>query len=405
MKDTEFFKKALGLQEPWRVKSVTMDMVAKRVEVEIECVEGTVWGEGGERLHIQGYEPRQWRHLDTMQFETILKARVPRVKYPDGHTEMVRVPWAQPHGRFTLLFESWAVEVLLACQSVTSACELLDLDWGSAQRIMDRAVERGLVRRSLEGIQRVGMDEKSFGRGHDYIGILNDLDGSRVVEVTPGNDTESGRRLWQALGKEQRGKVKAAAMDMSAGFAAATRLEAPQAVIVYDKFHVSALLNKAVDLVRRQEHRALSKEGDETLKGTKQLWLFNPIHLSEERQAEFEKVLKGNLKTSRAWLVKENFCGFWEQASRQQGAGYFKKWYNHAIRTRLEPIKKVARTLKKHLDGLLNYFEHRITNAVSESINSRIQALKANARGFRSFGNYRTRILFFLGKLDMAQAA
>ena len=115
--------------------------------------------------------------------------------------------------------------------------------------------------------------------------------------------------------------------------------------------------------------------------------------------------MKGNLKTSRAWLVKENFCGFWEQASRQQGAGYFKKWYNHAIRTRLEPIKKVARTLKKHLDGLLNDFEHRITHAVSESINSRIQALKANARGFRSFENYRTRILFFLGKLDMAQAA
>ena len=261
MRDAEFFKKALGLQEPWRVKSVTMDMVARRVEVEIECVEGTVWGEGGERLHIQGYEARQWRHLETTQFETILKARVPRVKYPDGHTEMVRVPWAQPHGRFTFLFESWAVEVLPACQSVRTACELLDLDWGGAQRIMDRAVERGLVRRSLEGIQRVGMDEKSFGRGHDYIGILNDLDGSRVLEVTPGNDTGSGRRLWQALGREQRGKVKAAAMDMSAGFAAATRLEAPQAVIVYDKFHVSSLLNKAEDLVRRQEHRALSKEG------------------------------------------------------------------------------------------------------------------------------------------------
>jgi len=128
-------------------------------------------GGGGERLHIQGYEQRQWRHLDTMQFETILKARVPRVKYPDGHTEMVRVPWAQPHGRFTLLFECWAIEVLLACQNVTAACALLDLDWSSAQRIMDRAVKRGLERRSLEGIEKVGMDEKSFGRGHDYIAI------------------------------------------------------------------------------------------------------------------------------------------------------------------------------------------------------------------------------------------
>lgn len=402
MRDTEFFEKVLGLEAPWSVKSVRMEMTQKRVEVEIECREGTVWAEAGERLHIQGYEQRRWRHLDTMQFETILKARVPRVKYPDGHTEMVRVPWAQPHGRFTLFFECWAIEVLLACQNVTAACALLGLDWSSAQRIMDRAVERGLARRSLEGIEKVGMDEKSFGRGHDYIALLNDLDGSRVVEVTPGNDTESGRRLWQALDKDQRDKVQAAAMDMSAGFAAATRLEAPQAVIVYDKFHVSALLNKAVDLVRRQEHRRLSKEGDEILKGTKQLWLYNPINLSEERQEHFQEVLQVNLKTSRAWLLKENFCGFWDQEGRWQGEGYFKKWYSHAIRTRLEPIKKVARTLKRHLEGLLNYFEHRITNAASESINSRIQALKANARGFRAFDNYRTRILFFLGKLHMA---
>lgn len=401
MKDTEFFEQALGLVEPWQVKSVRMEVAARRVEVELECRK-TVWAEGGARLHIQGYEQRTWRHLDTMQFETVLKARVPRVKYPDGHTEMVQVPWAAPHGRFTLLFESFAIEVLLACQSVSAACALLGLNWGSAQRIMDRAVERGLARRSLEGIERVGMDEKSFGRGHDYIGLLNDLDGSRVVEVTPGHDTESGRRLWQALDQAQREKVQAAAMDMSAGFAAATRLEAPQALIVYDKFHVSALLNKAVDLVRRQEHRRLSEEGDESLKGTKQLWLYNPVNLSQERLAQFEEVLQGNLKTSRAWLVKENFCGFWDQEGRWQGEGYFKKWYHHAIRTRLEPIKKVARTLKRHLEGLLNYFEHRITNAASESINSRIQALKANARGFREFDNYRTRILFFLGKLHMA---
>lgn len=140
-------------------------------------------------------------------------------------------------------------------------------------------------------------------------------------------------------------------MDMSAGFAAATRLEAPQALIVYDKFHVSALLNKAVDLVRRQEHRKLSEEGDESLKGTKQLWLCNPINLSEERLEQFEEVLEGNLKTSRAWLVKENFSGFWDQEGRCQARAISRSGIVNAIRTRLEPIKKVARTLKKHLEA------------------------------------------------------
>lgn len=337
MKDTEFFAQALGLVEPWRVKSVKMEVEARRVEVELECGK-TVWGAGGERLHLQGYEERTWRHLDTMQFETVLKARVPRVKYPDGHTEMVQVPWAAPHGRFSLQFECFAIEVLLACHSVSAACELMGLDWSSAQRIIDRcspvyqpplfpsatsAVERGLARRSLEGIERVGMDEKSFGRGQDYISVLNDLDGGRVLEVTPGHDSESGRRLWQTFSAEQRSRVRAAAMDMSAGYALATRIEAPQVRIVFDRYHVSALLNQAVDEVRRAEHRTRQQEGDDILKGSKQLWLYNPINLSEERLEDFAALLQVNLKTSRAWLVKENFCGFWEQEGDLVGSKVF----------------------------------------------------------------------------------
>ena len=149
------------------------------------------------------------------------------------------------------------------------------------------------------------------------------------------------------------------------------------------------------------EHRARQQEGDEILKGSKQLWLYNPVNLSEERLEAFQELLAVNLKTSRAWYVKENFVGFWEQEGIWLGERYFKIWYSHAIRTRLEPIKKAARSRKKHVEGLLNYFEHPISNALSESINSRIQSLKATARGFRSFANYRTRILFFLGKLDL----
>ncbi len=139
------------------------------------------------------------------------------------------MPWAEARSRWTELFECLAIEVLLAARSVSQACDLLRIDWSRAQRIIDRGVERGLCRRSLEGITRVGLDEKSFGRGQDYISVMSDLDQSRVVEVTPGNDTQSGQRLWQSIPGAQREKVEAAAMDMSAGFAAATRIEAPKA--------------------------------------------------------------------------------------------------------------------------------------------------------------------------------
>jgi transposase len=266
---------------------------------------------------------------------------------------------------------------------------------------MERAVERGLARRKIDQLKTVGLDEKSFGAGQDYVSVLTDLQEPRVLEVVPGNDTQSGRQLWQSLPPEQRAQVEAVAMDMSAGFAAATRAEAPQAAIVHDKFHVSSLLNKAVDQVRRREHHQLKKEGDERLTGSKQLWLYHPGNLSDQRFAAFQELLKENLKTARAWLHKENFSGFWEQTGRWAAEGYFQRWYASAIRSRLEPIKKVARTCKAHLGNLLNYALYPITNAVTEGLNSKIQQLKANARGFRSFRNYRTRILFFCGKLDL----
>lgn len=262
-------------------------------------------------------------------------------------------------------------------------------------------MERGLARRRIEELKTVGLDEKSFGAGQSYVSVMSDLQARRVLEVTPGNDTASGVRLWEALPAAQRAQVEAAAMDMSAGFAAATAQAAPQAAIVHDKFHVSMLLNAAVDQVRRREHAALQKEGDDTLTGTRQTWLYNPIHLGDQRLEDFQALLQQNLKTSRAWLHKENFSGFWEQEGAWAAEGYFKRWYASAIRSRLEPIKKVARTLKAHLANLLNYFSYPITNAVTEGLNSKIQQLKANARGFRCFENYRTRILFCCGKLDL----
>src|SRR5258708_1593702 len=205
MRDTEFFERALGLEQPWRVMEVKMDVAGKKVELEVECMEKTVWAsEAGERLHIHDWERRSRRHLDTMQFETRIHALVPRVKYPDGHTETVKVPWAQVRSRWTELFECLAIEVLLAARSVSQACELLRIDWSGAQRIMERAVQRGLCRRSHEGITRVGLDEKSFVLGQDYISILSDLDASRGLEVTPGDDTESVRRLWHSVPAEQR---------------------------------------------------------------------------------------------------------------------------------------------------------------------------------------------------------
>jgi len=402
MKDTELYAQLLGIVKPWVVKGVKVDVGGKKVEVELGCEAGTWWGNAeGERLPIHDHVERNWRHLDTMQFETVLVARVPRVKYPDGKVETVAVPWAERGGRFTRLFEAWAVTVLRASATVEQGRQLLRLSWEAAHRLMERAVTRGLAVRSTEGLQYVGLDEKSFLKGQSFVSTMTDLEQGRVLEVVPGRDQASGEALWESLPPAQRAGVAAAAMDMAAGFAAATRTAAPQAVIVHDKFHVSQLLGEAVDQVRRMEAKKLSAEGDDRLKGTRQTWLFNPENLSEERAAQFAALAGTQLKTARAWYYKDLFRQFWHSGGLWEAEGFFSHWYAGAIRCHLPPINRVARTLKAHLEGLLAYVTHPISNAVTEGLNSKIQSLKSAARGFRSFNNYRTRILFFCGGLNL----
>lgn len=397
------YAQLLGISSPWRVIRAMLELANHKVEIEVEWDPQmpVVCAQCGRACPRHDHAPeRLWRHLDVMQFTTLIRARVPRSRCPEHGVDTVRVPWAEPGSRFTLHFEAFAVQVIEACRSLTQAADWLRLDWDSVQRIVERAVTRGLRRRDTTAVRRVGLDEKSFGRGQDYISLMTDLDERRVLEVVSGRDTPSALALWQTLSAEQRAAVVAAAMDMGANFAAATREAAPQAAVVHDKFHVVKHLNEAVDKVRREEHRRLLERGDDSLSGTKFLWL-QGASPEGERKLTFDELCERNLKTARAWCHKETFLEFWVQENAERGGGFFKDWFNAVARSKLEPLKKVARTLKEHLLGLLNYFAYPITNALTEGFNSRIQAIKADARGFRRFAAYHARILFHCGKLDL----
>jgi transposase len=294
-----------------------------------------------------------------------------------------------------------AVLWLGCASSVNEAATLLRISWRGANAIMQRSVERGLTRRQLVRIEHLGIDEKSFRKRHRYGTLINDLDQGRVLEVVEERTQEAAVKALESLGPSITKQVDAIALDMSAAYSAAVRQTCPQADLVCDKWHVEAMPGKAIDTVRRSEHKALSAAGDERLKGTRHNWLYNPENLSPEAWQEFEALTRSNLKAARAWRVRQDFKGFWKQRSRQKAEAWFERWYARAMRCRMEPVKQVARSLKRHLGGLLNYTTHRITNALSESLNSRIQAIRSAARGFHSFAAFRTRALFFLGKLDL----
>jgi len=278
---------------------------------------------------------------------------------------------------------------------------LLGISWDTAQEIMRRAVERGLERRQLEDLKHLGMDEKSFRRGQSYVTLLTDLDQSRVLDVVQERTSEAADQLWETLSPEQKQTVEAVAVDMWEPFIRTIEKQVPDADIVHDKFHVSKYLGEAVDQVRRQEHKELMAQGDETLKGTRQLWLYNPENFSPEQVEEFSALKDLHLKVARAWAAKELFSKFWNYQEKGWARRFFKDWFGWVSRSRLKPVVEVAQMLKRHLDNLLTYLDHQITNAVTEGLNSKIQSLKSAARGFRNFRNYRIRILFFCGKLDL----
>jgi transposase len=397
------YGRLLGLDQAWHVESVDLQVEQRRVEIRVTHRGGpTPCPECGQDCGLADHaDERRWRHLDTMQFTTELVARLPRTRCPEHGVKTIVPPWADKHSRFTLLFEVFAIEVLRACRTIKSAAALLDLSWDGLQAIMNRAVQRGLARREAAPIRHLGLDEKSFGKGHDYITVLTDLDGSRVLDVTPERTEAAASDVLQTLTVAQRQAVQAVAADMLPAYESAVAAQMPKAELVHDKFHVAKHLNEAVDKVRRAENKALQAMDDDRLKGTRQLWLFSKPNLSHAQRRAFERIKKRGLKTGRAWSIKEQFRWFWRYVYTTSAHDFFDRWYAWAVRCRLPPIVKVAKMLRRHLFNLLNYFLHRITNAASEGFNSVIQALKYAARGFRSFANYRTRILFFCGKLDL----
>ena len=398
----DHYSQLLGLVAPWTIADIDLDVEKTTLDIHVVEKNGASFPcpECGTIAKMHDHAPaRRWRHLDTMQFTTEIVARLPRISCKEHGVKTVAVPWADALARWTLLFEAFAIEVLLGTSNITRAMVLLNIGWDSAQMIRERAVTRGLLRRIEEVITYVGIDEKSFLKGHKYASLLTDLNHGRVLEVVQDRTKESAHRLIKtALTEKQRGCVKAAAMDMWRPFMDAWQ-EASGAPIVHDKFHVSKYLGEAVDVVRRHENRALLKDGDETLKGARYLFLKN--ELERDEKTRFRSLMREELKAGRAWALKEAFRHFWDFVRESAAASFFAHWYFRATHSRLKPLIDVAKMLKRHLSGLLSHCAHNITNAVTEGLNSKIQSVKASARGFRTFDHYRIAILFFCGKLEM----
>ena len=406
MQDHELYRRILGIEAPWQVERVELQLQQGEVHVYLAHQNNPEWAcaECGALGPLYDHQPeREWRHLDTCQYRTILHAAPPRTQCSEHGVRVVKLPWAEPGSRFTELFEALAIEWLKHA-SQKAVAEQLQLSWDEVHGIMERAVKRGLARRQAEEIPQLGVDEKAFRKGHKYVTLVNDLKRNRVLYVAEDREQSSLDGFWSTITAEQRASIEAVALDMWDPYLASLRDHLPEAEkkIVFDKFHIAKHLGEAVDRVRRREHKVLKAEGDERLTGTKYDWLRNPASMDQKQRREFAELRRSELKTARAWALRETAMGLYDYVYEKPARKHFQWWYSWAVRSRLQPIKEVARMLKRRFENIITYLRHRITNAASESLNAKIQWVKYTARGFRNKQNFIHAIYFHCGGLDLA---
>lgn len=408
MQDRQLYQQILGIGSPWLVSRVELDVEAEEVHVYLGHTETATWccPECGAVCPLHDHQPeRTWRHLDTCQYQTLLHAELPRTRCEAHGVRVVQIPWAEPYGRFTALFERLVIDWLKTA-SQQAVADRVGLSWDQVHWIMERAVKRGLARREAEPIRHIGVDEKSFRKRHRYVTVVSDIDRGRVLYVAEDRKQTSLDGFWPTLNKEQLASIEGVAMDMWEPYLNSTKEHLPEAdeKIVFDKFHVSKHLGDAVDKVRRGENKELREAGDDRLVGTKYAWLKGRDKFDQKGWRTFCRLRRSNLRTSRAWAMREQAMKLWDYSYRGAAENHFRWWYRWATHSRLKPMIEKAKMLKTHLKNILTYLRHPITNALSESLNSKIEWVKYTARGFRNRENFKTAIYFHCGGLDLLPA-
>jgi transposase len=396
------FTEALGIKAPWKITSLTFDSVAKRLDIQVDFERGTTFeyedSETGEKEDCKAYDTveKTWRHLNFFEHECYLHARVPRVKPKNGGIKMLMPPWSGFINGFSLLFEALIMQ-LAKNMPVDQLAKILNVSNHKIWHVMDCYVEMCLDTQEYSEVKTIGTDETSIKKGHNYISLFVDLIERKTIHIAEGKDhttvTSFVEDFEQHGGKKEN--IKDVSCDMSPAFIKGIKQELPNASITFDKFHVLKIINKSVDEVRREETR-----GNPILKGTRYTFLKNDVNLTAKQREQKENLSKLNLKTMRALHIRENFQEIYKAPTYEDFHILLKKWYFWASHSRIKPMIKVAKMVKNHWDGILEWKKSQINNGILEGLNSIIQAAKKKARGYK-IKHFKTMAFLLTGKLNL----
>ena len=394
------FESALGITDPWFVASVKFDEAAKTLTVLIDFKAGSRFAVSGhEGLHgVHDTVTKTYRHLNFFQHECHLQVRTPRVKLPNGSVRLVEPDFAGRLNGFTLLFEAFIL--MLSGQMPFAAVSRIVGE--SAHRVLavcEKYVEMACGMADHSNVTALAIDETSRARGHSYVTLAADADARRVLFVTEGRDAKTIKELASYL--EDHGcpaeNITQASIDMSNAFISGVGKHLPNARITFDKFHIIGHASAAVDKMRRIEQKT-----DKSLKGMRWTLLKDTASLKPEAAADLDALIaKMTVKrTARAWSYKEQLREILERKQINVVRAMLTHWCNCVMRSKVEPMKEVAKMIRTHLEGIVSWAQTRQTNGFLEAINGLFQASKRRARGFTRLATIRTVIFLIAGKLD-----
>ncbi len=399
-----FYQKLLNPPAPWKVSKVELTEDGSRVDVWLDHDTYTfLCSECHKKAPTYDHmRERVFQHLDTCESKTFLHVRLPRIKCPEHGVKQGVFPLAGPYLDVTTKLEAKCIQVLHVCDRAAAA-EITGVSWERLGGMMKRAVKRGLERRGDAVPSVLGIDEKQVFSGHRYFTIVSDPENHCVFDVITEGRAIKDITYWFKERKEKLKKVGKITMDMSAGYASLSRKYMPNADICFDHYHVVAIMNKAVDDVRKEAQKEIVNDADlDLFYHSRMAFLYGAENLPEKYRSNFEQAKSISAKTARAWEIKELLRNLWKvNPTEDELKNYFRKWYWRATHSRLKPICDAARTLKRHWEGIKSAIMHRLSNSAAEGLNSKIEVIKRSACGFRNREVFKTAILFHCGNLDL----
>lgn len=379
---------ALGIEDPVYISEIVFDPAEGELHIHMDFRRGGRFSCsecGKTELPVHDTVQKTWRHLNFFQYKCYVHLRTPRTKCDKCGERLWIPPWGRKQSGFTVLFEAFVI-TLAKEMPISKIGELVDEHDTRIWRIVRHHINLAYEKKTFSETTKIGCDETSSRKGHNYVTVFADMSSGEVLFATEGKDSSTIEKFAEELPKHeaQPEQIKEVTMDMSVAFIRGVSDYLPEASITFDKFHVIQALNRAQDEVRRMEQKQ-----NPLLKNSRYVWLKNPENLTERQKKHLETLRFENLKTAKVYQMKLTFQDIYRHIKEPEAAETaIKKWLSWAVRSRIEPIKQFAKTVKNHFAGIMRYFTSRLTSGAMESINSRIQEIKRRAKGFRNINNF-----------------